>query len=489
MTGIYGMGTVEELIKGKKYRIQLPCGKDPVTGKYLRVRETFIGTKRQAELRIEQIRRERIFAGELLEAGYSEDDLAEHDLSVALACKSGMSVKEVCSEIERQRKAALEAALEAARSVTFAEWCEKYLSNRESMGKKRKATLKKDRCQSKHLLAFLGDVKLRDITPMMVSDLYVALYEAGIGDTTVHQCHALLKRMMTDALKKEQIDRNPVIMVEAPKNPKPNRKALQPDEIRRFSLITGSTPTANNVCAFLGMALGARLGEVLGLTWEHAKLDEPKPYVHIVQQHTRYDERTALKTDKDENPVGRIVPIDSSTVAVLKAWKAAQRALLNSLGIEQGTKTPIVTNALGGWMEHSDFERWWRIFCVDNGFGTWKTDDGRRIIELEVGTDAEPYEGCLIEWHDADGWSCDSAGRRYSRTYKRPKVKRHYEGLKFHELRHSHFTKRLADGMDIPTAQALGGWSSPRILMEVYAHPVNEKVWQSAGFMDAICTS
>ena len=59
MTGIYGMGTVEELIKGKKYRIQLPCGKDPVTGKYLRVRETFIGTKRQAELRIEEEKRAR----------------------------------------------------------------------------------------------------------------------------------------------------------------------------------------------------------------------------------------------------------------------------------------------------------------------------------------------------------------------------------------------------------------------------------------------
>ena len=33
------------------------------------------------------------------------------------------------------------------------------------------------------------------------------------------------------AQKKEQIDRNPVIMVEAPKNPKPNRKALQPGQI------------------------------------------------------------------------------------------------------------------------------------------------------------------------------------------------------------------------------------------------------------------
>jgi hypothetical protein len=37
--------------------------------------------------------------------------------------------------------------------------------------------------------------------------------------------------------------------------------------------------------------------------------------------------------------------------------------------------------------------------------------------------------------------------------------------------------------MDIPTAQALGGWSTPAMLMNVYAHPVSENIWNAAGFM------
>ena len=45
---------------------------------------------------------------------------------------------------------------------------------------------------------------------------------------------------------------------------------------------------------------------------------------------------------------------------------------------------------------------------------------------------------------------------------------------------------RLASGMDIPTAQALGGWSTPAMLMNVYAHPVNENIWNAAGFMDKL---
>jgi len=45
---------------------------------------------------------------------------------------------------------------------------------------------------------------------------------------------------------------------------------------------------------------------------------------------------------------------------------------------------------------------------------------------------------------------------------------------------------RLASGMDIPTAQALGGWSTPTMLMNVYAHPVSENIWNAAGFMDGL---
>ena len=159
---------------------------------------------------------------------------------------------------------------------------------------------------------------------------------------------------------------------------------------------------------------------------------------------------------------------------------------LNAIGIEQGSDTPVITNKLGSFTDHSRFGKWWRDFCVENRFGCWTDGEGREIVTLMLGDDAAPYSECVIEWRDSQGWPCDSSGKRYSRSYKRPKISRHYEGLRFHELRHTHFTTRLADGMDIPTAQALGGWSSPDVLLNVYAHPVSERIWSSAEFMDRL---
>ena len=159
---------------------------------------------------------------------------------------------------------------------------------------------------------------------------------------------------------------------------------------------------------------------------------------------------------------------------------------MNELGIEQGIDTPVVTNKLGAFTSHSRFQRWWRGFCVANNFGRWIDGDGQQIITLSLGDDASLYPGCTIEWKDADGWPCDEKGKRYSRSYKRPNTERHYDGLKFHELRHTHFTMQLAAGIDIPTAQALGGWSTADVLLNVYAHPVSQNIWNSVGFMDRL---
>lgn len=487
MAKLYGKGTLIEIVKGKKYRIKFSGGKNPLSGRvyassdkipdnafaidgngkqvkpkikygtatkeqrasferwqtpveYYQITETFLGTKRQAELRIEEIRRE-------LESGKAMN----------------------------------------ADKVTFAELAEQYLSMREGMGKHRENTLRKERSLVKHLLDGLGSTRIAEITPAVISSMYVNMRNEGVGDSTLVSCHGLLSRIMKYAADNDLITRNPVDRVEAPKNPKPDRKSLgTADATRLLTICASGKPTANKTAVFLGLSLGARLGEVLGLTWGHVVLDGDRPFAHIVQQHTRFNTRTPLKTDSDENPVGRIVPLDSSTVAVLKSWKTEQRTLLNVYGIEQGSDTPIITSVEGCWVGHSKFENWFRGFCADNGFGQWFADDGTRIVDLTIGDDAGLYPGCIIEWRDSEGWPCDASGKRYSRTHKRAKIKRHYDGLVFHELRHSHFTMRLASGMDIPTAQALGGWSTPSMLMNVYAHPLAENIWASAGFVDKL---
>jgi integrase len=481
MAKLYGKGRIVEIERGKKYRLELSGGKHPITGQYMRARETFLGTKRQAELRVEEMRKELELTRELLEIGLGEDDLLECGISVPMALQDGMNAIRVRHYVDEYRD-------KRRREVTFADWCEKYLATREELGSKRANTYKADRCYSKHLVSGLGDLVLSDIRPSTVSDLYATMKSNGVGASTINQCHKLLKRIMHAAMVDELINRNPVELVETPKKPKPKRRALTVEQAARIRDLTSSgTLTGNKVAVYLGLALGARVGEVLGLQWRHIELDGPTPCVHIVQQYVGGGKVGPLKTDDDNNPVGRLVPIDSATSRMLKAWRVEQRnKLINEVGVEPGNDTPVITNEVGGYCDRRNFSAWFRSWCVDHGFGKWIGDDGRQIVELTVGDDPSLYGDATILWRDSEGWPCDASGKRYSRTYKRPTIKRHYDGLVYHELRHSHFTLRLASGTSIPVAQALGGWSTPAMLTEVYLHSTPEGIWDEAGFMDEV---
>lgn len=437
----HGRGTVVEIEKGRRYRIILPCGKDPKTGKYRKVTETFHGTKRQAELRVEEIRR----------------------------------------EVEGGRAPGTD-------RLTVAEWLEEYMSNREAIGKQRRSTLERDRQQAALIAPYIGSMRLRDLTARDIEAFEARMKADGASDGTVYRCHGFLKAALGKAYRVDLVPSNPADKAEPPKKPVPRRQSLEPDEARRLAaLCAEGEPSANKTAVYLALATGARLGEVLGLTWAHVDMRGDRPSILFIQQYTRYGTVTPLKTDEDDNPVGRTVPIDSSTVAALSAWSRVQRAKLAAIGVERPPGTPVVSSTVGTFTDQGNFGQWWRRFCVAGGFGKFASvEDGREVVELRVGDDPSIYPGCIIEWRDADGWPCDESGRRFSRSYPNPKVKARYVGLNFHALRHTHFSLRLADGTDYKTAQYLGGWSTPAMLMNVYAHPVAENIWDSAGFMDSL---
>ena len=82
------------------------------------------------------------------------------------------------------------------------------------------------------------------------------------------------------------------------------------------------------------------------------------------------------------------------------------------LGLRQSDDTPVCCSDKAEYLRLTNFSRWWRTFCADNGL-------------------------------------C---------------------GLKFHELRHTQATQLIANGVDIKTVQNRLGHASPTLTMSSYAH-------------------
>lgn len=352
------------------------------------------------------------------------------------------------SEIEAERKA----AEGDKHDVTLSEMVRVWDGARRTAGKASERTLNDDLRWMRHVERHLGDVALKDIDARLVEQTYAAIREErGLSGTSMNHIHVLLKNVFQKAIDYDLIYKNPCAHVTTPRRDNPNRKALSQEEAARLmaevqrsedeawaaledkegrmahigkdrdrSKVRGIHGVGNVMAVRIGLATGMRRGEVFGLVWKNVDLE--KRVLHVCQSLTT---KGTVKVPKTAAGI-RTVAIDEHTAQRLARWKERQAAELAKLGLEQLGETPVCCSDVGGWYGLDNFERWWRAWRGEHGF----------------------------------------------------------EGLKFHELRHTQATQLLANGVDVKTVQTRMGHASPTITLGWYAHAIPAKDQEAAQLLE-----
>jgi integrase len=186
------------------------------------------------------------------------------------------------------------------------------------------------------ILPTLGSVPIQSIEPADLDRLYLKLRDSGgrggkpLSAKTVSNVHGLISKVLGDAAKRKRIPLNPCAIMEPPeRGERELRDAWAPEEVRSF-LRVASTDRLAAVWR-LALQTGLRRGELVGLWWSDLDLDAESPSVLVhrqvlvrarkVEGQPRLYVRRRTKSGKP-----RRVSIDSTTAAMLRAWKAAQAA-------------------------------------------------------------------------------------------------------------------------------------------------------------------
>lgn len=341
-----------------------------------------------------------------------------------------------------------------AAKVTLSEFIEIWADARRMAGKASESTINRDVSKLKHVERYIGHVPIGEIDAATIERVYSLIREeAGLGGTSMHNIHVQLKSVFRKAVDYDLILRNPCDRVDAPSKDEPERRSLDMVECMRFakaidkaereeiSLLLAKekrmariTKTDTRVlvrnlsklsciqACRIAQATGMRKGEVLALEWGSVNLK--RGTISVVQSRTQSGE---IKPPKTKAGV-RVVHIDNATCAALSRWRDIQRECIASLGIELGDSTPVCCSDKGAYIDSANFERFWRKLKSEWGF----------------------------------------------------------EGLKFHELRHTQATQLLANGVDVKTVQTRLGHANPSITLGTYAHAVPENDEAAADLFGSI---
>ena len=345
MTRIQGAGTIEK--RGKNvWRIRFNLGRDPITGKYR----------------------------------YSPWRTVHGTKAVALAA-SAQYRNELVSGIRTD-----------GNKLTFGEYAKSFCDQRRAAGTLAEGTLRHDKDQVRILNTYLEKVLLREIDKPTVRNLKAALMKEGRKPTAVRRCMVMLHQILDEAVEDDLLIVNPVTKRMLPKAERPEARFLDYEEIQqllkalssqeqeaqrleqthretkprkehRFEKNKASAALLRSriMAVRIALASGCRLGEILGLEWQHVNVDDST--IKIVQQNTLYG-ISEPKTDKSK----RTVTLDTQTMELMQTWKLKQAEFLLLLGIEQGKNTPVIADMVGGYHCSRNFSHWWRRFRNHYGF-------------------------------------------------------------------------------------------------------------------------
>lgn len=403
------------------YRLYFSLGKDPETGKYLRSPKRTFYCK------------------------------SKNPKNWARECENALRAYR--AELEGARKPE-----ETARSVS--EYANDFHALREgTMGSP--LAYEREGYDVRHIEELFGDIRLADIRSDDIRHAYAEARKSGrFSESEIRRIHVKLKQVMQEAVDNELVDRNPCTGVKLPKPNIEARQALTTEEAARLlQCLLDEELCPGTVCTLLLLECGLRKGEALGLSWEDYDTTDPeRPVLHIVHQYTN---DKVLRPPKSRMS-RRTIAVNGTLRDCLGKWRDVQRDELERYGLMQEGTTPIVhgisiandadgKHAAVTRIEGHNFSRWFRDFCVDNGFG-----------EYEIVT------------------------KTFVRNGKTHTRGRHYRGLVPHALRHTQATLLIGAGSDIKTVQARLGHASPSTTLGIYAHASEANDRKAADVFDAL---
>lgn len=278
----------------------------------------------------------------------------------------------------------------------------------------------------KYIRSSLGDVKLERLTPAHVRRLHTAVAATGVSVRTVQLTHAVLRSMLSEAVREEHITRNVASLVRAPRPEVTETKPWTPPEVTAFS--ARSKQHRLHALFLLGYSVGLRRGEILGLRWSDLDLDSGA--LHVRQTLQRLDAGRGIVVGPPKtNRSRRTIPLPRAVVDELGRHRQRQAAELADVS---------KPNALG------------------------------LVFTTTIGTPIEP----------------SNLRREFDALIEQAGVRR----IRFHDLRHTCASLLFAQGVPPRVVMDLLGHTTLSITTDLYAHVMPTALADAASAMDGLLT-
>lgn len=272
------------------------------------------------------------------------------------------------------------------------------------------------------IIPSLGHVKLAQLTPILLQGYVNDLKDGGLTSATIKKLYNIIKGSLDHAVNMELIPSNPAKKIQLPKDKKKEMNVWELSEVKAFLKV--AIEDRLFTAFHLALVTGMRRGEILGLRWKDVDLDNG---VLRIRQTLSKDGRTFLTGAKTDSGI-RSIKFANDTITVLRKQKA--RIAKEKLQIG------------------SEYEDYGLVVCTSKG------------------TPVNP--------------------ENLKRTFKRLIKEADVPSIRLHDLRHTHATMLLSQGIHAKVISERLGHSNIKTTLDIYSHVLPSMQEEAANQIDAL---
>jgi integrase len=228
--------------------------------------------------------------------------------------------------------------------ITLADFLKEWLNNTKASRQHSTWTKSEQICRS-YIIPNLGQMKLQNLRPEHIQNLYSSLRDQEVGDYTIIKVHTVLHGALQQATRTGMIGRNPASYAQPPKEPATEMAILNESQVSQ--LLVAANGHRWEALYHLAIVTGMREMELLGLKW--TDLDFLHQTLIVERQLQRPDGGDAVKFSSPKTRYGkRAIALGGKTIEVLRAHllrQQAEKTAACNKWVENGL---IFTNSLGG---------------------------------------------------------------------------------------------------------------------------------------------
>jgi len=293
--------------------------------------------------------------------------------------------------------------------VTVSEFLEQWLRDYVSTNTA-PTTLEHYSCMvKKYINPKLSHIQLTKLNPQHVQHMYAYLLEErGLSARTVQYTHRILRQALSHAVKWGLLGRNVCDAVDPPKPRRKEMTALDSADVQR--LLDATSQSSYGHVFFLALYTGMRRGELIALRWQD--VDFQNKSISVNNTVVRIAGEGLVLSEPKTPHSRRLVTLPPSAVAVLNGLKAIRKDRMEKDGKEWDQSSFIFPSANGG-----------------------------------------PTDPDSITW-----------------AFKKAVRKLGLSNMRFHDLRHTHATLMLKQGVHPKIVSERLGHASVNITLDTYSH-------------------